>query len=68
MIFVIPPGLIATASIFDSFFQELIDFPQDFRLMLLIDSFRMRQIVIFRSSFENCFLGIAIETDAFFSP
>ena len=67
MIFVIPPGLIATVSIFDSFFQELIDFSQDFRLMLLIDSFRMRQITIFLPSRKNCFLGITIESNSVFS-
>ena len=34
MIFIIPPCLISAVSIFDSFFQEVIDFPQHFRLAL----------------------------------
>ena len=68
MIFIIPPCLISAVSIFDSFFQEVIDFPQHFRLALLMNGLCMRRIVIAFSPLENCLLGTAIEPDGVFSP
>ena len=49
-------------------FQEVIDFPQDFRLALLMNGLCMRWIVITFSPLENCLLGTAIEPDGVFSP